>query len=104
MREMSRKISKMSKCVGGGNPRSRCGGASKSDPTHDDETVMNGAPKMVLWVGHPPPRMVLWVGHPPPNSVVSWMWATRPDPTHDDETVMNGAPRMICGWASGRRV
>ena len=26
-----------------------------SDPTHDDETVMNGAPKMVLWVGHPPP-------------------------------------------------
>jgi hypothetical protein len=27
---------------------------SESDPTHDDETVMNGAPKMGLWVGHPP--------------------------------------------------
>jgi hypothetical protein len=24
--------------------------AWKSDPTHDDETVMNGAPKMALWV------------------------------------------------------
>ena len=27
-----------------------------SDPTHDDETVMNGAPKMVLWVGRPSVR------------------------------------------------
>ena len=42
----------------------------KSGPTHDDETVMNGAPRMVLWVGHPPPRMVLWVGHPPPKMVL----------------------------------
>ena len=28
------------------------------DPTHDDDAVMNGAPKVVLWVGHPPPRFV----------------------------------------------
>jgi hypothetical protein len=33
--------------------------ASESDPTHDDETVMNGAPKMVLssqdgFMGDPP--------------------------------------------------
>jgi hypothetical protein len=31
---------------------------------------MNGAPKMILWVGHPPPKMILWVGHPPPRVVV----------------------------------
>src|ERR1039458_61136 len=27
---------------------------------------MNGAPKMILWVGHPPLHiMILWEGHPP---------------------------------------
>ena len=28
--------------------------ASKSEPTRDDEAVMDGALKMDLWVGHPP--------------------------------------------------
>ena len=39
----------------------RCGAASKSDPTYDEQTVMNGAPKMVLWVGRPPSGHLLGI-------------------------------------------
>jgi len=31
-----------------GETRARCGAASEVDPTHDEETVMNGAPRMDL--------------------------------------------------------
>jgi hypothetical protein len=38
-----------------GPPARSSGAGSDTDPTHDGETVMNGAPEMILWVGHPPP-------------------------------------------------
>src|SRR3984885_14575364 len=61
-----------------------CGGFGGSEPTHDGETVMNGAPGLLL-------RMRGFCGG----------FGGR-DPTHDDGTVMNGAPSVaeVAGRAS----
>jgi hypothetical protein len=62
-----------------------------SEPTHDGETVMNGAPGFVGRMGFCVVGEALWV---------NWdgVWAGLASvPTHDDETVMNGAPGFVGG-------
>ena len=57
-----------------------------ADPTHDDRTVMNGAPSFVGGPSAPP-------------EFVAGPWS---DPTHDGEAVMNGAPSFVGGPPAAR--
>jgi hypothetical protein len=64
------------------------GGAS---PTHDDETVMYGAPGLGAL---PPMSQKRDMGHPRLWWTLGFGGAS---PTHDDETVMYGAPGLVVG-------
>jgi hypothetical protein len=73
-------------------------GRIESGPTHNDETVMNGARKMILFVGHPPLKIGLWVGQPAagvPNTQSSLRSYDAPDgfPLPVSATLVRSTPQ-----------